>query len=525
MAQIAYILLCHKDPSAVIEQARRLSRAGDGVAIHFDAKAPKEAFQAIKGAVSSLPNVVLSKRRMRCGWGEWSLVAATLSATETALEAFPEATHLFLLSGDCMPIKPAEYAHAYLDEHDMDFIECEDFFESDWIQTGLTEDRLAYRHFFNERSRPRLFYRSLELQKRLGLARAVPKDLAMRIGSQWWCLRRNTMERILSFTKERPDILRFFRTTWIPDETFFQTLVPHLVPSEQIRSRGLTFHLFSDYGKPVTFYNDHYGLLITQDALFARKISPEANELRQRLGRLYATKDVQIRVSDEGKRLYTFLANRGRSGQRYGPRFWEVESTLGREQELMVVACKKWHVGKRLLRALATHSNVPAVEYVFDEEAVPLPDLGGLQDSLEKRSRHRRAMLRMLFDHYETDRLVICIDPASLDLLRDFYADRSMTRLLEVECVYTDDFLKGHARRVGLAGPDTPEGTLQALLPALRNDLLSEGDRLRDAGFPEYYRIREHAAPEENIEPLARFFSIPNDRAEAIARNHEIFID
>ncbi len=32
--------------------------------------------------------------------------------------------------------------------------------------------------------------------------------------------------------------MRFFRTTWIPDETFFQTIVRHLVPEAEIRSRG-----------------------------------------------------------------------------------------------------------------------------------------------------------------------------------------------------------------------------------------------------------------------------------------------
>ena len=43
MAQIAYILLCHKDPDAIVSQAERLTSAGDKVAIHFDARAPKAA--------------------------------------------------------------------------------------------------------------------------------------------------------------------------------------------------------------------------------------------------------------------------------------------------------------------------------------------------------------------------------------------------------------------------------------------------------------------------------------------------
>ncbi len=50
--------------------------------------------------------------------------------------------------------------------------------------------------------------------------------------------------------------------------------------------------MFSDYGMPVTFYNDHYDLLLGQDYLFARKISPEATDLKARLGQLYAAHDV-----------------------------------------------------------------------------------------------------------------------------------------------------------------------------------------------------------------------------------------
>ena len=60
--------------------------------------------------------------------------------------------------------------------------------------------------------------------------------------------------------------------------------------------------------------------------------------------------------------------------------------------------------------------------------------------------------MRMLFDYYETNRLVICMDTASLDLMQDFFSDRSSTRLLEIECSLTDDYLVGHARRVGSGG-------------------------------------------------------------------------
>ena len=73
-----------------------------------------------------------------------------------------------------------------------------------------------------------------------------------------------------------------------------------------------------------------------------------------------------------------------------------------------------------------------------NEENTPLPDLGGIQTTLEKRTRHRRSLMRMLFDCYDTDRMIVCMDPSNLDLMHDFCSDRSVTRVLEIQCDFSD---------------------------------------------------------------------------------------
>jgi Family of unknown function (DUF5928)/Core-2/I-Branching enzyme len=525
MARIAFVLLCHKDPAGIIAQAARLTQAGDFISIHFDARARAEDSAAIRAALKDNPSVVFAKRRVKCGWGEWSLVDATLQAVRAAVDAFPSATHFYLLSGDCMPIKSAEYCRAFLDRDDADHIESVDFFASGWIRTGIKEERLTYRHWFNERAHKTLFYASMALQKRLKLERPIPADLAMQIGSQWWCLRRRTIEAVLDLCDRRADILRFFRTTWIPDETFFQTLVRHLVAGTEIRSRTLTFLLFSDYGMPVTFYNDHYDLLISQDCLFARKISPEAKELKDRLGELYNDRKATFAISNEGRKLFGFLTGRGRIGRRFAPRFWENEATIGRERTLMMVTCKKWHVAKRLVERMRQSTNLPAIDYLFNEDATPLPDLGGIQSSIDKRMRHRRALVRMLFDYWQTDRLVFCIDPASAELIQDFNQDKGTVRLLEIDCTFTDEYLIGHAQRVGLASGNSAGQTIDRLLPTIRHDMKFESDRLRDLGLSGYRRIRQAATLDENTVPLAEFLDISPDQARDILSADHLFAD
>ncbi|KMW58313.1 EpsK domain protein [Candidatus Rhodobacter oscarellae] len=525
MAKIAFILLCHKDPESIIRQAQRLTATGDYIAIHFDGNAKQAFFDRLQEKLADNPNVVFTPRRIKCGWGEWSLVEATLLAVESAVKAFPRATHFYMLSGDCMSIKSASYAHDFLDKDDRDYIESFDFFKSDWIKTGMKGDRLHYRHWFNERKHKFLFYASVNIQRRLGLHRKVPQDLQMMIGSQWWCLRRRTVEWILDFCRARPDVLRFFQTTWIPDETFFQTLVPHLVPQDEISTRTLTFLMFTDYGMPVTFYNDHYDLLLSQDYLFARKISPGALELKKRLGELYAEDSAEFSLSNEGSSLFRFLVGRGRIGRRFAPRFWETEATLGRERELLIVVCKKWHVAKRLLAQIRAVTGLPCIEYLFDEETTPLPDLGGIQGSIEKRTRHRRALMRMLFDYYNTDRMVVCLDPNNLDLMRDFFSDRSTTKLLEVQCDFSDEYLLGHAKRVGLAGERTSAETLTSLLPTIRADVVFESDQIRDAGFEGIFRVKEASTADENAARLADFLGVDRQAALKITTNEYLFVD
>lgn len=517
MARLAFILLCHKDPEAIVRQAGRLTAAGDYVAIHFDGRSPAADYRRIRETLAGNPAVTFARRRIRCGWGEWSLVAATLEAVRAALAAFPDATHLYLVSGDCMAIKSAVHARAMLDAADCDHIESVDFFTGGWIRTGIVEERLIYRHWFNERRQEALFHASLGLQRRLGLARAMPQDLRIMIGSQWWCLRRRTVEALLGFVAGRPDVLRFFRTTWIPDETFFQTLVRHLVPAEEIRSRPLTFLMFTDYGMPVTFHDDHYDLLIGQDHLFARKISPEALQLRERLGDLYASGRRDFPVSGEGQRLFSYLTGRGRIGRRFAPRFWESDSVPGGRQELLILVCKKWHLAKRLTAAIRAETGLPCLDYVLDEETGGLPDLGGIERSLAKRTRHRRVLVRLLFEALGAERMLLCVDPAGLDAIRDLCGARPRTRILQILCDLPDDYMAGHARRLGIVAAQTPAGSLARLLPTLRQDLLQEVDRIRNERFPDYREVPQAAPAAAIALVLGDFLGLSPMRARRLA--------
>ncbi len=521
MPKIAYILLCHEDPDAIIEQAQYLTQSGDYIAIHFDKRSPDSAYRKIRSALVDMPNAALCQKRVKCAWGGWSLVQATLNTLHTGLAAFPDATHFYLISGSCMPIKSAAYAHDFLARRNVDYIESFDYFTSKWIKQGQREDRLIYRHFFNQRKQTKAFDTSLALQKRLGLSRAIPKDLDMQVGSQWWCLRRGTIEKVLAFIRRRWDLKWFFKTTWIPDETFFQTLVRHLVPAVQIDTRSVTFFIFSVYGLPVSFYNDHYDLLRDQEYLFARKISPDATGLKSRLTALYLSPHRDFPVSDEGLHLYNFTTLQGRLGQRHSKRFWEQQSTIGQNRKLLVVICQRWQVAQRLVSRVNELTDINALAYLFNDQTVPLPDLGGIQASLSKRNRHRKALLRLVFDSNQCNRLMICIDPEDIDFIKDFCAESPSTRLLQIDCALNDRYLTEHAMSLGLITAHSPQGAIRRLLPNLRDKILLERTQLVQAGFDNHYRIAEQAHINDTVATLDQFLALPPQtlRLEELAKD------
>ena len=276
---------------------------------------------------------------------------------------------------------------------------------------------------------------------------------------------------MLDFVKERRDVVRFCSITRIPDKTFFQTLVRHLVPANKIQTRLLTFLMFTDYGMPAIFYNDHCDPLLSQDYLFARKISPEAFELKERLGRLCAEMGRRFHISKEGLKLFTFLTGKGWEGLRFGRRVWEVQGNIGRNRELLVVICRKWHVAKRLLERISAELEVASCQYLFHEHDAGMLNLGGTENRVPKRRRYARSFLHMLFEQKQTDRLLICTDSASLELIQELYQDSAKVKTLLMVCQFNEAYLFGHAQRIRLVAEGAPPEVIERLFPMLRQDV------------------------------------------------------
>ena len=151
---------------------------------------------------------------------------------------------------------------------------------------------------------------------------------------------------------------------------------------------------------------------------------------------------------------------------------------------------------------------MPFQECILREDVKELPELGGILFNYQKKACHRRPFMRMLYEYYETEKLAICLDPSNIDLIRDFASDRNTTRILEINCEFDDQYILGHARRIGLISDQTAVETLVKLLPSIRNDLKKEIDSIGDLKLEFAYKIDEKGAAQRNADELSRFADI-----------------
>lgn len=269
-------ILAHHHLNRVERLVNILSDQNVNICIHVDSDASSTKFRQLHSTFSSGKNVHFVKR-ISCDWGDFSLVDAELRMCTDILKKWPDTTHVQLISGDSLPVKPMNALQNMLAvNQDVDFIESVAVGDDNWIAGGLGIERFTLHFPFSWKTERRRFDAAVSIQRKLGIKRRMPKGLKPFIGSQWWCLTRETIQAILD-DPDKTTYDAYFNKCWIPDESYFQTLVRKY--ARKIQSRSLMYYHFDHQGKPTTIYDDHCDILGGVDEFFARKIWPGANEL------------------------------------------------------------------------------------------------------------------------------------------------------------------------------------------------------------------------------------------------------
>ncbi|HET9376425.1 MAG TPA: beta-1,6-N-acetylglucosaminyltransferase [Chthoniobacterales bacterium] len=274
--KLIFFVLCHKNPQQVIKLVERLRDRDSIFVLHVDSRANREVYETVTSFSETCPaQVHLCRKRYRCYWGRFGIVKATLSCIREALELGLAFNHAFLISGQDYPIKSLADIRAFLDNHaGKEFIESFPVNE----RNRWTEAHGDY----NAINRVR--YWTISLRSRhiqIKWRRRFPFGFRPHCGSMWWCLTNECITYIDRFVRENRSYLRYFRTVFIPDESFFQSIVSNSPYRNNIISDDLRYVDWDhpNPGYPRTLETSDFEKLRASSKLIARKFDARSEEL------------------------------------------------------------------------------------------------------------------------------------------------------------------------------------------------------------------------------------------------------
>ena len=215
--KIAFLILMHSRPEQAGRLMERLDSPTSMFVVHVDRRAPPPIYNYIDGWAARQSRIHFAKRHP-CRWGGFGIVAATLECMRTALRSGEAFDYAILLSGQDYPIKSLNYIRESINTRRKQFVE----------SFRLDQNNRWSGHGGPYQAMNKIFWFSLQLRSRwlhIPVRRHLPVSLLPYGGSQWWALSRDCLAYIDDFVSGNPSVLQYFRHTFVPDETFFQTII------------------------------------------------------------------------------------------------------------------------------------------------------------------------------------------------------------------------------------------------------------------------------------------------------------
>jgi hypothetical protein len=285
---LAFLVMAHRNPRQVGRLLRAIHRPGDTCLVHVDRKAPADVHRAVHAEVESLPGVsVLPSSAIR--WGGWSIVEVQLRAIRQLIDTTQDWSHFINLSGQDFPLVPTPAIDAQLSTQPsrsyLQYFRPEEMpwtWQNPAFKPGKADfDRPASRidRFYIEWPGP------LGIRPLPRIRRRLPDGITWYGGSQWMALSRETCV-YLTHSRAAQRLRRFYRHTFIPDESFFQTALLNSPLRETVVNNNKRAIQWEP--NVVTYTLEHRDSLLSSDAWYARKfdddIDPEILDLlEQRL--------------------------------------------------------------------------------------------------------------------------------------------------------------------------------------------------------------------------------------------------
>lgn len=278
-------MLVHKNPKQVKLLIDALNDSCSLFFLHLDKNISISLFKQL-----SCEEVVrFIKNRIKCEWGRFSLVDATIkSITEINSVMSKEYNscryHITILSGEDYPMWGNSRIHEFLCNNlDISFIHHWTLPYNKWYDGGLFRFKSLY--FTNS-----IKFRSLHkhVNKLLRKAKCdflFPLHILNKrypdiqlYGQTQWCIISDTLCLQLPEIHRKSKLKKIFKFTFAPDETYLITLIKYLIPASKVLDINTHFAKFIDLEPNPKYLKLENLKEVPKNAIYARKFSFEAGD-------------------------------------------------------------------------------------------------------------------------------------------------------------------------------------------------------------------------------------------------------
>jgi len=264
--KLAHLILAHAQPKQLERLINRLQHNDADIYIHLDEKTNFSNFEYLQ----NLLNVYFVEKRTKIYWGTYSLVQATLDGMQQILQSSTPYSHINLMSAQDYPLKSANEIAAFFKAN-----AGKSFMDSPVIGAEWKDGVYRVENYnFGDYHFPGHYL----LQYLINVSRIkkkTPHGLKPYGRSQWLTITPACADYVIKYLQLYPEIKRYFRMSFAPDEFIFQTILgnsplQHTLVNDNLR------HINFPVGNlhPTTLRISDAKVLTTCGKLYARKFDP-----------------------------------------------------------------------------------------------------------------------------------------------------------------------------------------------------------------------------------------------------------
>lgn len=273
MINIAYLIMCHKNPEQVTRLVSKLKSKNSTCFVHVDKEAGFDTSVIVNGGV-------LTSNRFHGVLGSYSLVQISnellLTAREYGEKNAIRYQYFCLLSGQDYLLQNVEDINGQLEKaYPRPYIDCTPWAKGNWVDAGshnccwfMKIDKEITRRMPKLSLKRKIIKAPFVIANRIFRNKMNVKQLFARNkvdlygGSAWWILPDDMVDYILEINKDWGKSCKFYPLiyTLVPEETYYQTLLMNssyknrvtVNPPDMVQQNCKTYANFSSEGKNFT---------------------------------------------------------------------------------------------------------------------------------------------------------------------------------------------------------------------------------------------------------------------------------